>query len=345
MPQNEFMLGVAPFLFKIKGGPMPPSFAVAQNSFAELVMVYQAGPQQKGHVAYREYEFRKRLSEIMTDSFMNNIAALSDMDPYQMFEAIPGSKGLQLFRELYLEAKRWRMDDGPGSLRQMKRDADRQAQDDGAYFRLDESPPPKNNGPAAQWSADTQRDETPDSNRRSGTGQVQESLLAHARQEARVTERMLRRRSVGPSSMPRDHSTRQSSHAPQRGLRNLSPSDSSELSDATSDDDLPLHLREESVKSLRRRGMHRNQIYKLLLTRRKEPTLPSCSECEKMGAVCYKLVGKKGKTGKWPACLRCEAMALFVHPGLLSLKKRQSQVSERLGDSSSDNSKEHKWKR
>ncbi len=36
-----------------------------QNAFAELVAIYEAGPEQRGQVAYREYNFWKQISEIM----------------------------------------------------------------------------------------------------------------------------------------------------------------------------------------------------------------------------------------------------------------------------------------
>ncbi|KAF9031495.1 hypothetical protein BDZ89DRAFT_1037449 [Hymenopellis radicata] len=302
MAQTEFMIGVEPFLFKIKGGPMPPSFALMQNSFVELAAVYRAGPEQQGQVAYREYNHYKRLSEITTDTFLQNVATLSSRKPLQMFGSTPNSQGMQLFRKLCSQAKRWRMDDGPGSLRQIKRDADLQAQRDGAYFRFSESPPPDDEGPVAELGAAAPDNEDADTS--TATGQAEESENPSV--AARIRHRHLHSQ-ASPSSARRERNTRYPSRVPKRSLRYRSPADSSDNSYSAKDDDVRTDLQFRSLQSMREKGIGQNAIYKLLL---KGPKEPVCSECEKTNAICYRVIGKKGKKGRWPACLRCGAMSL-----------------------------------
>ncbi|KAF9005278.1 hypothetical protein BDZ89DRAFT_1080235 [Hymenopellis radicata] len=283
---NEFVIGVSPFLFIVKGGPRPAFFAEMQNAFADLAAVYEAGPEQRGQVAYREYYFWKRISEIMSDTFLKNIDGLSNFQPLQMFEAVPGSRSMDLFEELYLKAKRLRNEGGPGSLREMKQAADAQALRDGRYFRLGTS-----TGRGAEDATDPNLNVGQTTPRQ---GMAPSGYRNQARTAAQTHPYSRNARS--PSAAPAfERKTRRSIHASTRSAASGSHV-------TASDGEVPL-----GSWALRRQGMSGDEIYDELLARPKEPLIPACVECQNADEVCYGLEGATRKNGKRPACIRCRA--------------------------------------
>lgn len=132
--QQAFFVGRQPFLFKIKGGPEPPDLALINKGLNRLAEVYTRGPDDTQEATWRKYRHYKELSDIM-DVLMPKIM-LFYHPPYGMY-SVDGS--LNIWKDLRDNAKKWKKDEGPGSLTQLRDAALAEEEIDGKPYASDGS--------------------------------------------------------------------------------------------------------------------------------------------------------------------------------------------------------------
>ncbi|KAF8989400.1 hypothetical protein BDZ89DRAFT_1173789, partial [Hymenopellis radicata] len=319
MADEGFSLGAPPFMFLVKGGPIPDFYASVQNTLRHVAKVYQAGPEQKGHVAYRKYHFCVKLNELITEEFrrqMNILAA----DPYQRFDdPQPGSKGsIQRWQALRADSRKWRQEGGPGSLAQMKLDADAQAEKDGIFDRVSESPPPKPPPAIIDISSDESDDNLLRTFRRPrrvnvreqdkviGSPPMKHSTNEQKRKRASSLTSLTSIASSQSHSPPHaessvDHTRRALKSAPATSRReNKHPS--------TSSGHQRSHTPPADLSSGAMRQLDRPIRFKVMMKRERETLTPPCQKCKAAGVTCFVGVdAKKRAKNHHPACIRCAA--------------------------------------
>ncbi|KAF9031505.1 hypothetical protein BDZ89DRAFT_1238543, partial [Hymenopellis radicata] len=312
-----FSLGAPPFIFLVKGGPIPDFYASVQNTLRHVAKVYQAGPEQKGHVAYRKYHFCVKLNKLITEEFrrqMNILAA----DPYQRFDdPQPGSKGsIQRWQALRADSRKWRQAGGPGSLVQMKLDADAQAETDGIFDRVSVSPPPPE---IIDISSDGSDDELLGAFRGENVGE--EDKIARTPPMKHSTNEQWSKKRKRASSLTSIASSRSRSPPPAESSVNRSryrkstpaPSrreNKHQASQSTSSrsDTPPAAL---NWSALRKLDVHSR--LKLMMKVERETGTPACQNCKEAEETCFIDVKKREKNRhlqRHPACIRCAAWGL-----------------------------------
>lgn len=126
---EEFFIGAEPFLFKIRGGPVPQYYKDTNKHLQDLADVYGSGPRVDPniHVAWRLYYHIVKLRDMLDDEiFRTNMRRLHTA-PYEMF-GVRGS--LLLWKKLKEDAQGWDNADGPGSLKRIGDEARRQERED-----------------------------------------------------------------------------------------------------------------------------------------------------------------------------------------------------------------------
>ncbi|KAK0472000.1 hypothetical protein IW261DRAFT_1597010 [Armillaria novae-zelandiae] len=126
---GHFFIGAEPFLFKIRGGPVPQYYKHTNKHLQDLADVYDRGPlaDTNIHVAWRLYYHIVKLREMLDNEvFRANMRRLHSA-PYEML-GVRGS--LLLWNRLKEDARGWDNADGPGSLKKIRDEARRQERED-----------------------------------------------------------------------------------------------------------------------------------------------------------------------------------------------------------------------
>ncbi|PBK62815.1 hypothetical protein ARMSODRAFT_1024576 [Armillaria solidipes] len=126
---EEFFIGAEPFLFKIRGGPVPQYYKDTNKHLQDLADVYDRGPLVDRHIpaAWRLYYHIVKLRDMLDDeAFRTNMRRLHSA-PYEML-GVRGS--LLLWKKLKEDAQGWDNADGPGSLKRIGDEARRQERED-----------------------------------------------------------------------------------------------------------------------------------------------------------------------------------------------------------------------
>ncbi|KAK0214182.1 hypothetical protein IW262DRAFT_304057 [Armillaria fumosa] len=133
---EEFFIGAEPFLFKIRGGPVPQYYKDTNKHLQDLAEVYDRGPlaDPNIHVAWRLYYHIVKLREMLDDEvFCTNMRRLHSA-PYEML-GVRGS--ILLWKKLKEDARGWENADGPGSLKRIGDEARRQEREDEKLYVSD----------------------------------------------------------------------------------------------------------------------------------------------------------------------------------------------------------------
>lgn len=133
---ENFFIGAEPFLFKIRGGPVPQYYRDTNKHLQELAEVYDGGPlaDPNIHVAWQLYYHIIKLREMLDDEvFCTNMRRLHNA-PYEML-SVRGS--VLLWKKLKEAAQGWDNADGPGSLKRICDEARRQEREDEGLYVSD----------------------------------------------------------------------------------------------------------------------------------------------------------------------------------------------------------------